>query len=75
MNPPVKPIDSWSRGIRCRRLVEPNFESLHATHSIEMEVSSTRMLSKLRLWPNDDLIGILYFDIRYAAVPNSADPA
>ncbi|VEL41663.1 unnamed protein product [Protopolystoma xenopodis] len=31
MNVPVKPIDSWSRGIRRRRLVEPTFESLHPT--------------------------------------------
>ncbi|VEL33934.1 unnamed protein product [Protopolystoma xenopodis] len=27
MNLPVKPIDSWSRGIRRRLLVEPTFES------------------------------------------------
>ncbi|VEL30814.1 unnamed protein product [Protopolystoma xenopodis] len=41
MNLPVKPIDSWSRGIRRRLLVEPSFESLHPTLSLEMKVSST----------------------------------
>ncbi|VEL31359.1 unnamed protein product [Protopolystoma xenopodis] len=33
MNLPVKPIDSWSRGIRRRLLVESNFESLHPHES------------------------------------------
>ncbi|VEL08573.1 unnamed protein product [Protopolystoma xenopodis] len=31
MNVPVKPIDSWSRGIHRRLVVEPTFESLHPT--------------------------------------------
>ncbi|VEL24516.1 unnamed protein product [Protopolystoma xenopodis] len=38
---PVKPIDSWSRGIRRRLLVELTFESLHPTLSLEIKVSST----------------------------------
>ncbi|VEL09614.1 unnamed protein product [Protopolystoma xenopodis] len=37
MSLPVKPIDSWSRGIRRRLLVEPTIESLHPTLSLEME--------------------------------------
>ncbi|VEL16444.1 unnamed protein product [Protopolystoma xenopodis] len=37
MNVPVKPIDSGSRGIRRRLLVETSFESLHATLPLEME--------------------------------------
>ncbi|VEL18258.1 unnamed protein product [Protopolystoma xenopodis] len=41
MNLPVKPFDSWSRGIRRRLLLETTFESLHPTLSLEMEVSST----------------------------------
>ncbi|VEL40827.1 unnamed protein product [Protopolystoma xenopodis] len=36
-NIPVKPIDSWSRGIGRRLLVEPSFESLHPTLPLEME--------------------------------------
>ncbi|VEL32781.1 unnamed protein product [Protopolystoma xenopodis] len=43
MNISVKLIDSWSRGIRRRLLVEPTLESLHQTLSLEMEVSSTIM--------------------------------
>ncbi|VEL30960.1 unnamed protein product [Protopolystoma xenopodis] len=38
---PVKPIDSWSRGIRRRLLVKPIFDSLQPTLSLEMDVSST----------------------------------
>ncbi|VEL27382.1 unnamed protein product [Protopolystoma xenopodis] len=41
MNHPVKSIDSWSRGIRRDLLMEPTFESLHPTLSLEMELSST----------------------------------
>ncbi|VEL40043.1 unnamed protein product, partial [Protopolystoma xenopodis] len=37
MNVPVKPIDSWSKGIRHRLLVEPTFESLQQTLSLERE--------------------------------------
>ncbi|VEL43604.1 unnamed protein product [Protopolystoma xenopodis] len=42
-NAPVEPIDSWSRGIGRRLLVELSFESLHRTLSLEMELSSTIM--------------------------------
>ncbi|VEL26611.1 unnamed protein product [Protopolystoma xenopodis] len=42
-NLPVKPINSWSRGIRRRLLVELTVESLNQTPSLEMEVSSTMM--------------------------------
>ncbi|VEL07388.1 unnamed protein product [Protopolystoma xenopodis] len=42
-NVPVKPIDSWSRGIRRRLLVESTFENPHQTLSLEMEVNSTIM--------------------------------
>ncbi|VEL41270.1 unnamed protein product [Protopolystoma xenopodis] len=38
---PVKPINSWFRGIGRRLLLEPTFESIHLTLSLEMEVSST----------------------------------
>ncbi|VEL36532.1 unnamed protein product [Protopolystoma xenopodis] len=37
MNVPVKPIDSWSRGIRRRLRMEPTVESLHPLLSLEME--------------------------------------
>ncbi|VEL37578.1 unnamed protein product [Protopolystoma xenopodis] len=42
MNLPVKPIDSWSRGIRRRLLAEPTFESLHPTLLLVMEAQQTR---------------------------------
>ncbi|VEL37463.1 unnamed protein product [Protopolystoma xenopodis] len=34
MNLPVEPIDSWSRGIRRRLLVEPTFESLQPNRQL-----------------------------------------
>ncbi|VEL30802.1 unnamed protein product [Protopolystoma xenopodis] len=43
-NLPVKPIDSWSRGIRRRLLVEPTSESLHPTLPLEMEVIPTMLI-------------------------------
>ncbi|VEL39324.1 unnamed protein product [Protopolystoma xenopodis] len=63
MNFPVKPIDSWSRGIRRRLLVEPIFESLHQTLLLEMEVSPTIMKQEIPRNPTflrtDKLIRVL----------------
>ncbi|VEL39220.1 unnamed protein product [Protopolystoma xenopodis] len=48
MNVPVKPINSWSRGIQRHLLVEPTFESLHPQPiSFEMEVSSNIMKQEI----------------------------
>ncbi|VEL42699.1 unnamed protein product [Protopolystoma xenopodis] len=38
----VKPIDSWSRGIGHRLLVEPTSESLQQTLSLEMELTYSK---------------------------------
>ncbi|VEL16286.1 unnamed protein product [Protopolystoma xenopodis] len=38
MTIPIKPIDSWSRGISHRLLLESTLESLHQTVTLEMEL-------------------------------------
>ncbi|VEL07873.1 unnamed protein product [Protopolystoma xenopodis] len=50
-----KPIDNWSRGIRRRLLVEPTFECLHQTLSLEMEVSSTMAMVSRTAWGTNRL--------------------
>ncbi|VEL43542.1 unnamed protein product [Protopolystoma xenopodis] len=40
MNFPVKPIDSWSRGIRRRLLVEPTFEYLYYLFVTQIDLCS-----------------------------------
>ncbi|VEL15791.1 unnamed protein product [Protopolystoma xenopodis] len=44
-NVPIEPIEESRRR---RLLVESTFESLHGTHSIELEVSSTRKVLTLQ---------------------------
>ncbi|VEL33653.1 unnamed protein product [Protopolystoma xenopodis] len=38
-----QPIDSWSRGIGRRLLVEPTFESLYAILPLEMETARLQL--------------------------------
>ncbi|VEL32476.1 unnamed protein product [Protopolystoma xenopodis] len=41
MDVPVKPIDSWSRGMRRRLLMESSFDSLHQALSLEIEAQAS----------------------------------
>ncbi|VEL34761.1 unnamed protein product [Protopolystoma xenopodis] len=68
MNLPVKPIDSWSRGIRRRLLVEPTFESPQPNRQLvkrnspsssggtDLRISSPSLLLEMEVQPNGTIV-------------------